>query len=308
MMQSVDMPGSQGSTRSQPEPRPPQNIETRLKAHYIRGMYIRPPAVAGTFYEGIADRLTRQVDACFAANPPAPERKERFLGAVVPHAGLMYSGHVAAAFYTLADLPKRFIILCPNHTGAGHFAAINRHGAWRTPLGDVAIDTALADALMVRTPLLVEDTRAHAREHSLEVQLPFLQRLLGDFTFVPICLGAHRYDYAEEIARAVAGVVKSEIDVGILASSDLNHYEDQRETMRKDQLAIDPILARDPRELWRVVDEYDVSMCGFIPTTTMLLAANELGATSARLIKHATSGDVNGDYSHVVGYASLLIS
>lgn len=270
-------------------------------------MHIRPPAVAGTFYESSPERLRAQVDACFAANPPAPS-KERFLGAVVPHAGLMYSGHVAAAFYALAELPKRLIILCPNHTGAGHFAAIQREGAWRTPLGDVAIDTRLADALMAKTQLLAEDARAHAREHSLEVQLPFLQRLLGDFTFVPICLGAHRYDYAEEIGQVIADVLKDERDVAILASSDLNHYEDQSETLRKDQLAIDQVLARDPRGLWRVIDEYDVSMCGFIPTTTMLVAANALGAANARLVKHATSGDVNGDYSHVVGYASVVVS
>lgn len=272
-------------------------------------MYVRPPAVAGTFYEGTPDRLRRQVDSCFAANPPAPEPKERIVGAVVPHAGLMYSGHVAAAFYAQADLPKRLIILCPNHTGLGHFAAINREGAWRTPFGDAAIDSALADALMARSPLLAEDIRAHAREHSLEVQLPLLQRILPDFTFVPICLGARRYDYAEEIGRAIADVVREEREpIGILASSDLNHYEDQRETLRKDQLAIDQVLARNPRELWRVVEEYDVSMCGFIPTTAMLVAANALGASTARLVKHATSGDVNGDYSHVVGYASIVVA
>ena len=269
---------------------------------------IRPPAVAGTFYEASADRLHRQVEACFAANPPAPERKERVLAAVVPHAGLMYSGHVAAALYASVELPRRLIILCPNHTGAGHFAAMQSAGAWRTPLGDVAIDTELATALAEQTALLGEDGRAHAREHSLEVQLPFLQHLLGNFTFVPICLGAHRYDYAEEIGRAIAAVVKASGDVVILASSDLNHYEDQKETLRKDQLAIEQVLARNPRELWRVIDEYDVSMCGFIPTTTMLVAANALGATSARLIKHATSGDVNGDYSHVVGYAAITVS
>jgi AmmeMemoRadiSam system protein B len=271
-------------------------------------MTIRPPAVAGSFYEGTRERLHAQVESCFAANPPQP-KKQRFIGAMVPHAGLMYSGAVAAAFYAIADLPRRFVILCPNHTGAGHFAAINREGAWRTPLGDVPIDTPLADALMARTPLLAEDSRAHALEHSLEVQLPFLQHLLGDFTFVPICLGAHRYDYAAEIGRAVADVVRSEQEpVGIIASSDLNHYEDQPTTLRKDGLAIDEVKKRDPRELWRVVDEFDVSMCGFIPTTTMLVAANELGATNAQLIRHATSGDVNGDYSHVVGYASMLIS
>src|SRR6266851_122860 len=149
-------------------------------------MIIRPPAVAGMFYEGSPDRLGRQVDECFASNPPAAA-KQKFISAVVPHAGLMYSGPVAAAFYAAADLPKRFIILCPNHTGAGHHAAINREGAWRTPLGDVPIDRPLAEALMSRSKLLKVDAQAHAREHSLEVQLPFLQRLLSQFTFVPIC-------------------------------------------------------------------------------------------------------------------------
>ena len=139
--------------------------------------------------------------------------------------------------------------------------------------------------------------------------MPFLQHLLGDFTFVPICLGAHRYDYAEEAGRAIAEVLRAETEpVAILASSDLNHYEDQRTTLRKDQLAIDEVVKRDPRGVWRVADELGVSMCGFIPTTAMLVAANALGASQARLIKHATSGDVSGDYSQVVGYASLLIS
>ena len=271
-------------------------------------MTSRPPAVAGTFYEGTPERLSAQVAACFAENPES-ESKERFVGAVVPHAGLMYSGHVAAAFYAVADLPRRFIILCPNHTGFGHFAAINREGEWRTPLGNVAIDTPLADALMQRSKLLADDTRAHEREHSLEVQLPFLQTLLGDFTFVPICLGANRYDYCQEIGNAIAAVVRAADEpVGILASSDLNHYEDQKTTLRKDQAAIDQVLRLDPRELWRVVDELDISMCGFIPTTAMLIAASQLGAKDAKLIKHATSGDINGDYGHVVGYASIVIS
>ena len=272
-------------------------------------MATRPPAVAGAFYELDPKRLRAQVEGCFAANPK-PAAKQRFVGAVVPHAGLMYSGHVAAAFYGLADLPKRFVILCPNHTGYGHFAAINRDGAWRTPLGDVKVDTAIADALMARTKLLADDPRAHAREHSLEVQLPFLQDLLGnDFTFVPICLGAPRYDMCDEIGSAIAEVVGAQSEtIGILASSDLNHYEDQKETLRKDQLAIDQVVARNPRELWRVVDESDISMCGFIPATTMLIAANALGAKDAKLIKHATSGDVNGDYAQVVGYASILVA
>src|SRR5258707_1481574 len=170
-------------------------------------MTTRQPAVAGMFYEATPDRLRAQVQDCFAENRQPAERR-RFLGAVVPHAGLMYSGHVAAALYAAADLPRRFILLGPNHTGLGHQAAINREGTWRTPLGDAVIDTALADALLAKTRLLHTDTLAHLREHSLEVQLPFLQQLLGnDFTFVPICLATHRYALCEEIGNAIADVV-----------------------------------------------------------------------------------------------------
>ena len=259
------------------------------------------------FYEATPARLRAQVDECFAAAPPT-DRTETFIGAVVPHAGLMYSGHVAAAFYSQADLPRRLIILCPNHTGAGHFAAINSQGAWRTPFGDVPIDSALAAALMAKTRLLRDDSAAHAREHSLEVQLPFLQSRLEEFSFVPICLGAPRYEVCEEIGTAIAdAVAEADEPVGILASSDLNHYEDQDTTLRKDGLVIDAVVARDPLALWRVVDEADVSMCGYIPTTTMLIAANRLGARDARLLRHATSGDVNRDYRRVVGYASIVV-
>src|SRR5438477_6757801 len=195
-------------------------------------MTTRPPAVAGSFYEASPDALRAQVQACFAPNP-TPPTKERFIGAVVPHAGLMYSGHVAAAFYALADLPKRLIILCPNHTGFGHHAAINREGDWRTPLGNAKIDGALADALMQKAPVLTDDWRAHAREHSLEVQLPFLQQLLGEFTFVPICLAAPRYDLCQAVGDAISDVVASQTEkVGIVASSDLHHCQCQVVTLK----------------------------------------------------------------------------
>lgn len=270
-------------------------------------MAIRPPAVAGAFYESDPARLRAQVDACFSANEETPAR-EKLIGAVVPHAGLMYSGHVAAALYALADLPRRLIILCPNHTGVGHFAAINRDGAWRTPLGEMQVDTELASALMRKSALLAEDRLAHAREHSLEVQLPFLQTLRDDFRFVPVCLGAPRYAMCEEIGNAIAeAVAECGEAVAIVASSDLNHYEDQETTLRKDQLAIDRVVALDPQGLWRTVEDEDISMCGYIPTTTMLIAARKLGATAARLVKHATSGDVNRDYGHVVGYAAITV-
>jgi AmmeMemoRadiSam system protein B len=271
-------------------------------------MATRPPAVAGSFYEASPDRLRAQVAECFDENPRV-EAKKKFIAAVVPHAGLMYSGHVAAAFYGLAELPKRYIILCPNHTGLGHPASINREGEWRTPLGNVPVDTDLASKLMSKTRLLTEDARAHAREHSLEVQLPFLQQLLLSFTFVPICLATHQFELCEEIGNAIADVVAAESEpIGILASSDLNHYQDQKTTLKKDQQAIDQVLALDARGLWDTVLGNDISMCGFIPTTATLVAAAKLGASSATLIKHATSGDINGDYSHVVGYAAILVS
>ncbi|HEY5611480.1 MAG TPA: AmmeMemoRadiSam system protein B [Thermoanaerobaculia bacterium] len=271
----------------------------------------RSPAVAGIFYESSAAALRKQVEQCLATNERA-ESREQFIGAVVPHAGLMYSGHVAAALYDRLDLPKRLILLGPNHTGLGSAAAIHREGAWTTPLGSAPIDALLAQELMAASPRLENDARAHAREHSLEVQLPFLQILDPDFSFVPICLRVPSYDLALEIGEAIATVVSRHAAegraVGILASSDLNHYENQRITLEKDQRAIDRMLALDPRSLWETVLREDISMCGFIPTTAMLIAAKKLGASRATLVKHATSGAINGDYNAVVGYAAVIVA
>lgn len=269
-------------------------------------MTVRAPAVAGMFYEGTADRLRRQVDGCFAEYEQ--QKRESFIGAVVPHAGLMYSGAVAASFYGQADLPERLIILGPNHTGLGIPGAVSAASAWRTPYAEAAIDQQLATELTKATRTLRFDDAAHLREHSIEVQLPLIQRELAAFRFVPVCLAIHQFESCEEAGNAVAQVIReSGGRIGILASSDFNHYEDQAETIRKDNLAIEAILALDPRELWRRVREFDISMCGFIPTTVMLVAARALGASTARLIRHATSGDVNGDYDRVVGYASIVI-
>jgi len=232
------------------------------------------------------------------------------MAGVVPHAGLMYSGHVAAAFYARVELQNRLIILCPNHTGLGSPAAINREGTWFTPLGDLTIDTELADAIMSRAPSLEVDDRAHLREHALEVQLPFIQYLNPATRFVPICLGAPDFALCQEVGTAIAAAVQSAggwPKVGLLASSDLNHYQDQETTLRKDQLAIDAVLDLDARKLWETVLREDISMCGFIPTTAMLIATQILGADHSELVKHATSGDINRDYSAVVGYASIEI-
>lgn len=267
--------------------------------------YVRPPAVAGTFYEAEPERLRAQVERCIAG---VARGNDRFIGVVAPHAGLMYSGSVAGALYQQLAIPSRLIILCPNHTGLGTPASINSSGAWRTPLGLAEIDEELAAALEKHAPMLQQDVRAHAREHSLEVQLPFLQLLQPQFRFVPICLALGSLRQCEELGAAIAAtVMNAGGPVGIIASSDLNHYADQETTLRKDQRAIDAILALDPAELWRRVREEEISMCGYVPTTVMLYAAKVLGATSARLLRHTTSGDVNGDYAQVVGYASIVI-
>jgi len=259
--------------------------------------------VAGRFYDEDPEMLERHVQALL----PVGAARSSAIGAIVPHAGYIYSGPVAGAVYARLLLPRPVVILCPNHTGRGAPAALDPSAAWRTPLGDVPLARRLADRLLELAASVEEDSEAHRREHSLEVQLPFLQALAGGFTFVPLCLATHDYALCEEIGSAIADVVRGQ-DIGILASSDLNHYEDQQTTLRKDQLAIDEVVGLDPRSLWQTVDEHDVSMCGFIPTTVMLVAAKKLGATRARLLKHATSGDINGDYGHVVGYASVLIS
>ena len=273
----------------------------------------RHPAVAGAFYEGSPARLATQVTDCFDKASVRVQQKLPMIGAIVPHAGLIYSGHIAAALYASVVLPSRFIVLCPNHTGRGKGVAINSEGAWLTPLGRVCVDESLAAELRAASPVFEEDAVAHSREHSLEVQLPLLQHLLGDrFTFVPICMRTQSYELCAEAGGAIARIVaehrKTGETIGILASSDMNHYLDQKATLKKDQRAIDEILELSPETLWNVVLDEDISMCGFIPATTMLIAANHLGATGATLIRHATSGDVSGDYGYVVGYASIVIS
>lgn len=270
---------------------------------------IREPAVAGRFYPAHGQRLRAEVESFIT--PPLdalPEPKIRALGCVVPHAGYMYSGHVSGAVYRRLELPRRIIILCPNHTGMGEPLAVMRRGAWRTPLGDAPIAEELATELMQRMPLLSEDEEAHRSEHALEVQLPFLQVLDPDFQFVPIAVGTGNFEALSALGVAIANVLTQQRDrVLIIASSDMNHYENDAVTRVKDQRAIEQVLALDPRGLHNVVRDGKISMCGYGPAVIMLTAAKELGAHQAELIRYATSGDVSGDKDMVVGYAGMAI-
>ncbi len=270
---------------------------------------IRQPAVAGRFYPDHPAEAQREVDAHLRAAAASP--KHRAIACVVPHAGWLYSGHVAAAVYARLELPPRIIILCPRHYPMGQPLAILTEGAWRTPLGDAPVDAELAAAVARACPLLREDAAAHAHEHSLEVQLPFLQRLVPDFRFVPIALGTDRFQAFEDLGRALAEVVAREQEarreVLLMASSDMNHYESDAVTRVKDRKAIDRVLALDARGLYETVRGEGISMCGYGPTTAMLVAAKQLGATRAELVKYATSGDVSGDFDRVVGYAGIVV-
>jgi len=265
---------------------------------------IRPPAVAGRFYPSNARELARDIDAYTEVTA----EKVRARGCVVPHAGYMYSGGVAGAVYSALEIPARSILLGPRHYPRGEPMAILSEGAWMTPFGEAKIDSALAAELARTCPRLCEDAVAHEREHSLEVQIPFLQRLVADFRFVPVVLGTDRYPALEELGHAVAKVVAAEREpVLVIASSDMNHYESDAITRKKDERAIARVLALDPRGLFDTVRSEGITMCGYAATVAMLVAVLDLGAKEAKLVRYATSGDITGDRDQVVGYAGIIL-
>jgi AmmeMemoRadiSam system protein B len=265
---------------------------------------LRRPAVAGTFYAGTRDRLRLQLDGLLPANRGA----EPAIGVVVPHAGYVYSGRVAGAVYGRVALPDTCIILGPNHTGMGAGAAVMTQGAWETPLGRLPIDTELAEALVAQSPAIIEDSVGHQREHSIEVQLPFLQYLDGPSRFVPLCLFLHDLPACQEVGRAVAAAVRN---VGrpvlLIASTDMSHYVSRAEAAEKDRHALDAVLKLDPAGLHGAVRRQGISMCGYHAVTAMLIAARAMGAERAELVMYADSGDVAGDTSQVVAYAGLIV-
>jgi AmmeMemoRadiSam system protein B len=280
---------------------------------------VRTPAVAGRFYPGRAEDLLREVRE-FTSPSKTPIETGRIdaIGCVAPHAGYIYCGGVAGAVYSRLKIPERCVILCPNHTGKGRPLAIMANTTWQTPLGEVAADADMAARLLRRFPALEEDSAAHRAEHAIEVQLPFLQASRPELKIVPIAIGTSDFDVLRGLGETLADVIadhheedqkaERQAKVLIIASSDMNHYESDTITRIKDHKAIARVLAMDARGLWEVVLNEDISMCGFGPTVVMLTAAKLLGATSATLVKYATSGDVSGDYESVVGYAGIIVA
>lgn len=267
---------------------------------------LRLPAVAGRFYPANPEELTALVRKY--AMPPPATKTQPAKACLVPHAGYMFSGHVAGAVFSRIALPHRIVILGVRHFPRGESLAINTSGAWRTPIGDVPIDEALAAALQTECPILREDRTAHGTEHSLEVQLPFLQVLSPGFSFVPVALGTVRFDDLVAVGEALGRVLAANPEVLLLTTSDLNHYENDAITRLKDKKAIDQILALDPRGLYDVCRNEDISMCGLGPAVAMLTALRAVAADHGELVHHATSADVSGDTTSVVGYAGFIFS
>jgi AmmeMemoRadiSam system protein B len=264
----------------------------------------RQAAVAGQFYPGrpgeLRDMISEMIDA-------GAEKKE-VIGVVSPHAGFIYSGPVAGAVFSRIKFTDTFIIIGPNHRGLGKPLSITTGGSWSTPLGEVRIDSGLAGAILAASSELEEDTLAHRYEHSLEVQIPFLQYFKPDVKIVPIVLAQAATQVYRNIGSSIAATLKSGKEAAVIvASSDMTHYEKHESAKAKDKKAIEAILSLDADELVRRIGQYDISMCGYAPVICLIAAALEMGAGKAELVKYQTSGDTSGDYSSVVGYAGLII-
>jgi AmmeMemoRadiSam system protein B/AmmeMemoRadiSam system protein A len=264
---------------------------------------IRQAVVAGQFYPDAPDELRQMISSMVDDRAS----REDVIGLVSPHAGYIYSGAVAGATISRVKFRGTFVILGPNHTGHGKAFSIMTGGTWQTPLGDVGIDSVLASRILESSRYLEEDEEAHRFEHSIEVQLPFLQYFKKNIRLVPIVLGGGSSTVYKEIGSAIAGAVKDlKEEVVIIASSDMTHYEAQASAQRKDNQAIEAMLALDEDMLIQRVSELNISMCGYAPVVSLITAAKALGVKEAELVKYGTSGDTSDDYNSVVGYAGLI--
>lgn len=262
---------------------------------------MREPAVAGQFYPGHASELRHQLEGMLRKEEELP-----ILGAVVPHAGYVYSGSVAARVYACLPARTTYVILGPNHHGLGSPVALSRD-SWRTPLGVVEADLELADALA--GTIIDYDEQSHIHEHSIEVQIPFLQARFSDFSILPIAMGLQDEETAVEVGEELAKAIHAlKRNVTIVASSDFTHYEPQEVARKVDAQLIEAILNMDVHELYSRVYRYDATACGYGPIAATITACRALGATSGKLLGYATSGDVTGDHSQVVGYGAIIFT
>lgn len=269
------------------------------------GVMIRQPAVANQFYTGNPDHLRMELSRMM----PVSLHPEPAIGIIAPHAGYVYSGGCAGAVYGVVEIPQTVIILGPNHHGIGAAAALYPDGEWLTPLGRVPIESRLSSLIHHHSSIVDVDSRAHLHEHSLEVQVPFIQYRRPDVSIVPLCLGFGDFSSCRELGEGIANAIREFGEtVLIIASSDMTHYESADAAKIKDEVALDRALALDPEGLLAVCRAQRITMCGVVPATVMLVAALSLGATNARLVRYTNSGETSGDYRQVVGYAAVTVA
>lgn len=265
----------------------------------------REPAVAHQFYPGDPATLRHTLERLI----PATTTKQKALAVVSPHAGYIYSGSVAGETFAAVEIPQDIVVIGPNHHGYGAPIALMEKGAWSMPLGEVKINTVLAQHLLAQTDLIEADTLAHRFEHSLEVQVPFLQYFRPDMTLTPMVISHLSFKTCQAVGEALAKAIRIyNKPVLIVASSDMTHYESRESATAKDSLAIQQLEALNPEGLYNTVLGKGITMCGIMPATIALVAALRLGATQARLIRYTDSGETSGDTNQVVGYAGVVIS
>lgn len=267
-------------------------------------MRIRRPAVAGKFYPADERKLKSEVDG-WLGNNTANTRAA--WAAMLPHAGYIFCGDVIGRTLQGISLPSRLVILCPNHTGYGTALSVWTDGAWMTPLGLVSVDGEIAASLVSSGTGFAADATAHLGEHSIEVLLPFLQERTENLSIVPVCVGTQNPAFLAKAGQGLAEVLKRYGDCGLIVSSDMNHYEDETTTLKKDEKALERALAADPDGLLNIVKKDGISMCGAAPMALALYAARDLGGAKVELVAHTTSGKVSGDFEHTVGYAGLRL-
>jgi len=277
-------------------------------------MQIRTPAVAGMFYPGEKNELKESIHQCFLhtfgpGKLPPTEEKKKIYGVICPHAGYMYSGPIAChSFYSISsESPELFIIIGPNHWGIGCNVAAMKDCSWETPLGQVEVDTEAASELSKISNIVDLDFFSHTKEHSLEVQIPMLQEVYSKFKILPIILIDQEKNAAEEIGEAIATIAKQKNSM-IIGSSDFTHYEPNEFAHEQDKALIEPILDLDVDQFYKVLYEKNVTACGYGAIASTMIACKKLGATKGELLKYATSGDVTGDTSSVVGYGSIIFT
>lgn len=264
---------------------------------------IRQPAVAGRFYEDDPARLQQDLSRLIPEKPDKHEAK----AVLSPHAGYVYSGGVAGETFAQVRVPETVVLLGPNHHGQGMPLAVGTQD-WEMPLGQVPLARDLAEPLVKNSTLFVADDTAHCYEHSLEVQVPFLQYFQNALHILPISVSQLSLQQCRQAAQELAQAIRSaKRSVLLVASTDMTHYLSREQATKQDRLALDHILDLDAVRLYETVLSHRISMCGIIPTTITLFTVAELGAQQAKLVRYTDSGEVSGDIEQVVGYAGVII-